>query len=159
MIDRHDKLPVARQCQILELARSTAYYQPQPVSPEDLALMRRIDELHLEMPYAGARMLSRLLKREGKPVGRKRVSTLMQRMDIHALYRKPNTSRRHPAHKVYPYLLRNLEIVNQRTNLTICQRPILTSRTRSPQGFFSLFEAEGIIAGFDDVAVVGNAIQ
>jgi putative transposase len=60
MIDRNDKLPVARQCQILELARSTAYYQPQPESPEDLALMRRIDELHLEMPYAGARMLSRL---------------------------------------------------------------------------------------------------
>ena len=100
-----------RQCKILELARSTAYYQPQPVSPEDLALMRRIDELHLEMPYTGARMLSRLLRREGKPVGRKRVSTLMQRMDIHALYRKPNTSKRHPAHKVYPYLLRNLEIV------------------------------------------------
>ena len=110
MIDRNDKLPVARQCQILYLSRSTAYYQPQLESPEDLALMRRIDELHLEMPYAGARMLSRLLKREGKPVGRKRVSTLMQRMDIHALYRKPNTSRRHPAHKVYPYLLLNLEV-------------------------------------------------
>ena len=78
--------------------------------PEDLALMRRIDELHMEMPYAGGRMLSRLLKREGQPVGRKRVSTLMQRMDIHALYRKPNTSKRHPAHKVYPYLLRHLEI-------------------------------------------------
>ncbi len=111
MIDRNDKLPVARQCQILELSRSTAYYQPQPESPAELALMRRIDELHLEMPYAGARMLSRLLKRDGKPVGRKRVSTLMQRMGIHALYRKPNTSKRHPAHKVYPYLLRNLEIV------------------------------------------------
>ena len=110
MIDRNDKLPIARQCQILYLSRSTAYYQPQLESPEDLALMRRIDELHLEMPYAGARMLSRLLKREGKPVGRKRVSTLMQRMDIHALYRKPNTSRRHPAHKVYPYLLLNLEV-------------------------------------------------
>ena len=111
MIDRTHELPLVQQCQILELARSTAYYQPLPISPEDLALMRRIDELHLEMPYAGARMLSRLLKREGKPVGRKRVSTLMQRMDIHALYRKPNTSKRHPAHQVYPYLLRNLEIV------------------------------------------------
>jgi putative transposase len=75
--------------------------------PEELALMRRIDELHLEMPYAGARMLSRILKREGQPVGRKHVSTLMQRMDIHALYRKPNTSKRHPAHKIYPYLLGN----------------------------------------------------
>ena len=110
MIDRTDKLPIARQCQILELSRSTAYYQPQPISPDELALMRRIDELHLEMPYAGARMLSRLLKREGNPVGRRRVATLMRRMDIHALYRKSNTSRRHPAHKVYPYLLRNLEI-------------------------------------------------
>ena len=111
MIDRTDRLPVARQCQILDMAGSTAYYQPQPISPDELALMRRIDELHLEMPYAGARMLSRMLKREGKPVGRRRISTLMQRMDIHALYRKPNTSKRHPAHKVYPYLLRNLEIV------------------------------------------------
>jgi putative transposase len=110
MIDRTHELPVKQQCKILQLASSTAYYQPQPISSEDLALMRRIDELHMEMPYAGARMLSRMLKREGQPIGRKRVSTLMQRMDIHALYRKPNTSKRHPAHKVYPYLLRNLEI-------------------------------------------------
>jgi putative transposase len=110
MIDRNHELPVVKQCQILELPRSTAYYRPLPVSPADLALMRRIDELHMEMPYAGARMLSRMLKREGKPVGRKHVSTLMQRMGIHALYRKPNTSKPHPAHKIYPYLLRNLEI-------------------------------------------------
>ncbi len=110
MIDRNHELPIARQCRILELARSTAYYQTEPVSTEDLALMRRIDELHLEMPYAGARMLSRILKREGQPIGRRRVTTLMRRMGIHALYRKPNTSKPHPEHKVYPYLLRNLEI-------------------------------------------------
>jgi putative transposase len=110
MIDRTHELPLVQQCQILELAGSTAYYQPVPISPEDLALMRRIDELHLEMPYAGARVLSRMPKRESKPVGRRRVSTLMQHMDIHALYRKPNIRRRHPAHKVYPYLLRNLSI-------------------------------------------------
>ena len=110
MIDRTHELPLVRQCQILELARSTAYYQPVPLSPEELALMRRIDELHLEHPFAGARMLSKLLKREGKPVGRRRVSTLMERMGIHALYRKPNTSKRHPAHRIYPYLLRNLTI-------------------------------------------------
>ena len=110
MIDRTHELPLVRQCRILELARSTAYYQPHPVSPENLALMRKMDELHLEWPFAGARMLSRILKREGQPVGRRHVSTLMKRMDIHALYRKPNTSKRHPAHKVYPYLLRNLEI-------------------------------------------------
>ena len=110
MIDRSHDLPVVRQCQILQLARSTAYYQPQPESQEDLALMRRIDELHMDWPFAGARMLRRLLKREGQAVGRRHISTLMQRMGIHALYRKPNTSRRHPAHKVYPYLLRNLPI-------------------------------------------------
>ena len=110
MIDRTHELPVAKQCRLLQLARSTAYYQPQPESPEDLALMRRIDELHMEWPFAGARMLSRLLKREELSAGRRHVSTLMKRMDIHALYRKPNTSKRHPAHKVYPYLLRELEI-------------------------------------------------
>lgn len=110
MIDRTHELPIVRQCRILELSRSTAYYQPSPVSPDELALMRRIDELHLEHPFAGARMLSRMLKREDQPVGRRRVSTLMKRMGINALYRKPNTSKRHPAHKVYPYLLRNLTI-------------------------------------------------
>ena len=99
-----------QQCQILHLARSTAYYQSAPVSAEELALMRRIDELHLNYPFAGARMLSRMLKREGCKVGRRRVSTLMKRMDIHALYRKPNTSKRHVAHPVYPYLLCNLSI-------------------------------------------------
>ncbi len=110
MIDRTHELPVTRQCQILDLARSTAYYQPAPVSPEDLALMRRIDELHLEHPFAGSRMLRDMLKREGHRVGRKRVRTLMRKMGIEALYRRPNTSRRHAAHPVYPYLLRNLTI-------------------------------------------------
>lgn len=110
MIDRTHELPIVRQCRILELSRSSAYYQPSLVSPDALALMRRIDELHLEHPFAGARMLSRMLKREDQPVGRRRVSTLMKRMGINALYRKPNTSKRHPAHKVYPYLLRNLAI-------------------------------------------------
>ncbi len=110
MIDRAHELPVVRQCQILALSRSTAYYQPQPVSEADLVLMRRIDELHLEHPFAGARMLSRMLKREGPPVGRRHVTTLMKRMGVNALYRKPNTSKRHSAHKIYPYLLRNLTI-------------------------------------------------
>ena len=110
MIDRPHPLPLVRQCQILELARSTAYYQPRPVSPDDLALMRRLDERHLNLPFAGSRMLSKILHREGQPVGRRRVSTLMKRMGIHALYRKPNTSKRHPAHPIYPYLLRHLTI-------------------------------------------------
>ena len=110
MIDRTHNLPVVRQCEILELARSTAYYTPKPTSPEDLALMRRMDELHLDFPFAGSRMLRDLLRNEGRPVGRKRVRRLMRQMGIEALYRKPNTSRRHAAHPIYPYLLRNLSI-------------------------------------------------
>jgi len=110
MIDRTHALPIVRQCHILALARSTAYYQPQPVSDADLALMRRMDTLHLDYPFAGARMLRDLLRREGHTIGRKRVCTLMTRMGIEAVYRKPNTSQRHPAHTVYPYLLRHLEI-------------------------------------------------
>ena len=110
MISRTHALPMVRQCQLLELSRSTAYYQPTPVSSADLALMRRIDELHLAYPFAGARMLRDLLRREGHMIGRKRVRTVMVRIGIDALYRKPNTSQRHPAHRVYPYRLRNLEI-------------------------------------------------
>lgn len=110
MIDRTHALPVVRQCQLLELARSTAYAQPRPVSASDLALMRRIDELHLASPFAGARMLRDLLRREGHRIGRKRVRTVMARLGIEALYRKPNTSQRHPAHRVYPYRLRHLAI-------------------------------------------------
>ena len=110
MIDRTHDLPIVRQCHILALSRSTAYYQPKPISEADLALMRRIDELHLEHPFAGARMLSRMLKRASCLAGRRHVATLMKQMGITALYRKPNTSKRHPAHTVYPYLLRHLEI-------------------------------------------------
>jgi putative transposase len=110
MIDRTHQLPVRRQCQLLKLARSTAYYQPTPVSETALALMRRIDELHLAHPFAGARMLRDLLRQEGQTIGRRHVATLMRRMGIEALYRKPSLSHRHPAHQVYPYLLRDLKI-------------------------------------------------
>lgn len=110
MIDRKHGLPVTRQAELVGLARSTVYYLPALVSAADLALMRRIDELHLEHPFAGARMLRDMLKREGVEVGRKHVATLMRRMGIEALYRKPNTSRRHPGHAIYPYLLRGLTI-------------------------------------------------
>ena len=102
MIDRTHNLSVVRQCEILQLARSTAYYTPKPTSPEDLAPMRRIDELHLKYPFAGSRMLRDLLRNEGRPVGRKRVRRLMRRTGIQALYRKPNTSRRHAAPRVIP---------------------------------------------------------
>jgi putative transposase len=110
MIDRTHPLPVQQQCHLLNLARSTAYYQPMPVSTMTLALMRRIDELHLHYPFAGARMLRDLLRQEGHAIGRRQVATLMRRMGIEALYRKPYLSRRHPAHTIYPYLLRDLTI-------------------------------------------------
>ncbi len=110
MIDRSDKLPVTRQCQILALSRSSAYYTRKPVPESDLALMRRIDELHLDFPFAGSRMLRDLLRLEGHTAGRKRIARLMRQMGIEALYRKRNTSRRHPGHAVFPYLLRGLAI-------------------------------------------------
>jgi putative transposase len=110
MIDRAHALPVSRQVQLVGIARSSAYYQPRPVSETDLKLMRRLDELHLEFPFAGARMLVRLLKRESVQVGRKHVGTLMKRIGIEALYCKPNTSRRHAKHKIWPYLLRGMTI-------------------------------------------------
>ena len=110
MIDRDHALPVTQQARLVGISRSSAYYQSRGVSEADLKLMRRIDELHLEHPFAGARMLARLLRREGIKVGRKHVGTLMKRMGIEALYRKPNTSRKHAAHRIWPYLLRNRKI-------------------------------------------------
>jgi putative transposase len=110
MINQADKLPVVRQCELLNLSRSSVYYTTQPVSESDLALMRRIDELHLEHPFAGARMLRDFLRQEGLSVGRRHVSTLMNKMGIEALYRRPNTSRKHPQNPVFPYLLRGLDI-------------------------------------------------
>jgi putative transposase len=110
MIDTDHRLPVVRQAQLLELSRSSVYYLPRPTSGEDLALMRRIDELHLERPFAGSRMMRDFLKAEGHFIGRKHVATLMRTMGIEALYRKPNTSRRHAVHPIYPYLLRGLGI-------------------------------------------------
>ena len=110
MIDRSHELSVARQAKVLNISRGSVYYKPRPVSPEDLALMRRIDELHLDYPFAGARMLRDLVQREGFPVGRRHLSTLMRRMGIEAIYRRPNTSRPAPGHKIYPYLLRGLKV-------------------------------------------------
>jgi putative transposase len=110
MIDHDHDLPLVRQAQVLNISRSSVYYQPRPVSPSDLVLMRRIDELHLDYPFAGARMLRDMLAREGFGIGRLHVSTLMKRMGIEAIYRRPNTSKPAPGHKVYPYLLRNLAV-------------------------------------------------
>ena len=110
MIDRTDKLPVTRQTELLNVSRGSVYYLRKPVSEADLKLMRRIDELHLEHPFAGARMLRGLLRQEGIEVGRKHVATLMRKMGIEALYRRPNTSRKHPGNPIYPYLLRHLAV-------------------------------------------------
>ena len=115
MIIKTHPLPVKRQAELLEISRSNAYYLPAPTSERDLALMRAIDELHLEYPFLGARQLRTILAREEHShAGRLHISTLMEKMGITALYRKPNTSKRHPAHKIYPYLLRHLTI--ERTN-------------------------------------------
>jgi putative transposase len=110
MIDPDHRLPIVRQAQLLALSRSSVYYRPQPTSDADLTLMRRIDEMHLEHPFAGSRMLRDLQRREGVEVGRKHVTTLMRRMGIEALYQKPRTSGRHRQHPVYPYLLRGMAI-------------------------------------------------
>ena len=110
MIDRDHELSVSRQAKALGISRGSVYYLPRPTSEADLALMRRIDELHLEYPFAGSRMLKGLLQAEGHEVGRLHVATLMKRMGIEALYRRPNTSKPAPGHKIYPYLLRNLAV-------------------------------------------------
>jgi putative transposase len=112
MIDRKHQLAISRQSKLLEISRGSVYYRPKPVSEEDLALMRQIDELHLEHPFMGARMLRDQLSRMGFKVGRKHVSTLMKKMGIEALYRKPRTSKKHPEHAVYPYLLRG-KVINR----------------------------------------------
>jgi soluble P-type ATPase len=110
MIDRDHDLSLVRQAKVLNISRGSVYYQPRPVSPEDLAIMRRIDELHLERPFAGSRMLRDFLNREGISVGRRHVATLMKRMGVAAIYRKRSTSKPAPGHKIYPYLLRNLKV-------------------------------------------------
>ncbi|NEI52869.1 IS3 family transposase [Rhizobium leguminosarum] len=110
MIDREHKLSVARQAKLLGFSRGSVYYLPRPVSDGDLALMRRIDELHLDYPFAGSRMLQGLLRGEGLETGRLHVATLMKKMGIEAIYRRPNTSKPAPGHKIYPYLLRKLAV-------------------------------------------------
>ena len=111
MIDRTHDLPISRQATALSISRGSVYYLPRPVSAADLAIMRRLDRLHLEFPFAGSRMLRDLLSAEGCKIGRRHVKTLMKRMGIEALYRRPRTTKPEPGHKIYPYLLRGMEIV------------------------------------------------
>jgi putative transposase len=111
-------LSIVEQCRLLKVARSTLYYRASPVSADDLAVMRRMDELYLTAPFYGSRRMVAVLRRDGWSVNRKRVRRLMRLMGLEAIYQKPNTSRRHPEHKVYPYLLRSLVI--ERPNQVWC---------------------------------------
>ena len=110
MIDRKHDLPIIRQAEVLSISRGSVYYLPRPVPDADLAIMRRLDRLHLEFPFAGSRMLRGLLAAEGCKIGRRHVKTLMQRMGIEALYRRPRTTKPEPGHKIYPYLLRAMAV-------------------------------------------------
>jgi putative transposase len=134
MIDRAHPLPVAHQAEALDISRSSVYYTAKLPTPADLELMRQIDRLHLDFPFAGSRMLRGLLRRQGYKVGRRHVATLMRLMNIEALYRKRSTSRRNPEHPVFPYLLRKLLI--ERPNHVWC-----ADITYIPmrQGFLYLF--------------------
>ena len=118
MIEREDALPVTRQCQLLSLNRSTVYYQPKGTPEEDLRLMRRIDEMHLKRPFYGSRRIRDWLWEEGWDINRKRVQRLMRQMGIAALYPKKATNRPGKGHKIYPYLLKGLQI--QRPNQVYC---------------------------------------
>ena len=111
MIVREHDLPISKQAKVLRISRGSVYYVPRPVSATDLEVMRRLDRLHLEFPFAGSRMLRGLLSADGCKIGRRHVKTLMKRMGIEALYRRPRTTQPGPGNKIYPYLLRGLEVV------------------------------------------------
>jgi putative transposase len=110
MIESSQQLSISRQCEMLGIRRSSYYYRAKPITPDDLELMRRIDEMYLQDPTLGSRSIKRQLKREGQRVNRKRIQRLMRLMGIEAIYPKPHTSRPHPEHRIYPYLLRDLSI-------------------------------------------------
>lgn len=115
MIDREHTLPITKQCKVLTLSRSSVYYKPVPVSDANRELMRLIDEIHLELPHLGSRGMKNELRDKGHTVGRIHVRTLMRKMGIEAIYKKPRLSKPHPGHKVYPYLLRGLDIKEANT--------------------------------------------
>src|SRR5438552_3763281 len=119
MIDRAHDLPISKQAKALNISRGSVYYLPRPMPEADLAMMRRLDRLHLEFPFAGSRMLRGLLAAEGCKIGRRHVKTLMRRMGIEALYRRPRTTKPEPRHKIYPYLLRGVEITHPKQVLAM----------------------------------------
>jgi len=126
MVDRANPLPLTRQCEILDLSRSSVYYRLKPIPEEELELMRRIDEIHLKLPFFGSRKIRDVLQREGRRVNRKRIQRLMRLMGIRALYPKRRTSLPGKGHKIYPYLLRDLPVVrpNQVWAADICYIPM-----------------------------------
>ena len=126
MIDREHDLSITKQAEVLRISRGSVYYLPRPVPDADLAIMRRLDRLHLEYPFAGSRMLRGLLALQGCKIGRRHVKTLMRRMGIEALYRRPRTTKPEPGHKIHPYLLRGMEITrpNQVWAMDITYIPI-----------------------------------
>src|ERR1700692_1787666 len=111
MIDRKHDLSITKQAEVLRISRGSVYYLPRPVTSADLEIMQRLDRLQLEYPFAGSRMLRGLLALQGYKIGRRHVKTLMKRMGLEALYRRPRTTKPEPGHKIYPYLLRGIEIV------------------------------------------------
>lgn len=110
MIDKTHRLSVRQQAQLIQINRSTLYYKPKEISSTDLSLMRLIDEIHLDYPFMGSRMIRDMLQRQGHQIGRRKVRRLMRLMGIHALYPKPNTSKPNLEHRIYPYLLKNMVI-------------------------------------------------
>lgn len=110
MIDRKHGLPLTRQAALPRLSRSSLYHEPEPVPEAEPSIMRRIGALHLDHPFAGSRMLRDLLRGEGVVIGRERVRTMMRRMCIEAIYRRPNTSKPAPGHRIYPYPPRGLAV-------------------------------------------------
>jgi putative transposase len=134
LVDAADPaLSIVAQCRLLRVARSTLYYRPAAVSADDLAVMRRMDELYLATPFYGSRRMTAVLRRDGLAVNRKRVRRLMRVMGLEAIYQKPNTSQGHPAHRVYPYLLRGLAIL--RPNQVRCADITLGSSPRAGSPF------------------------
>ena len=135
MIDRKHSLPIKRQAQALAISRGSVYYRPRPVSGQDLTLMRKMDELHLDYPFAGSRMLRDLLRQRGFDAGRLHIGSLMRKMGIEAVYRRPNTSRPAPGHRIYPYLLRDLAVTrpNQVWAMDISYIPIVKGGAKPGQ--------------------------
>jgi len=125
-IQQAHRLSKSRRCELLDVARSTAYYRALPVSDEDLELMRLIDAIHLEFPFLGSRRIRDELEEQGHRVNRKRVQRLMRQMGLQALYPKRRTSQPGPGHKVYPYRLRNLTVerANQVWATDLCYIPM-----------------------------------